>query len=107
MNANKSGLRLQKSHDLGMRVVMVIALLHLPACSTTSKVISADENHIAVVPPDSVLYETSRPAAAAAEAQAHCQRFGKHAVLRDTQMSGGISPRVVSVFFNCVKSSSP
>lgn len=90
-----------------MRLSLLLGFsLLATACSTTSQVISSDENHIAVVPPNNVMYEASRPGAAATEAQAHCQRYGKNAVLRDTQMSGGIVPRVVSVFFKCVKSSS-
>lgn len=80
-------------------------ILTLAACSTTSKVISADENHIAVVPPNNVMSETDRPAAAAEEAQAHCQKYGKNAVLRNTQMSGGQYSRVVSVYFDCVGTS--
>jgi hypothetical protein len=83
------------------KLCIVIGLSSIAACSSTSKVISSDKYHIAVVPPKKVLYEVDRPAAAAPVAQAHCQKYGKSAVLQDTKMTEGQTPKVVSVYFEC------
>ncbi len=79
----------------------VIGSVVVAACSSSSAFISADQHHIAVVPPKKELLEADRPAAATPEAQAHCQKFGKQAVLQDTKTTEGVNPKVVSVYFEC------
>ncbi len=79
----------------------VFVLFVVAGCSSSSAYISADQHHIAVVPPTKELLEEDRPAAATADAEAHCQKYGKNAVWQDTKMSEGPRPRVVSVYFEC------
>jgi hypothetical protein len=79
----------------------MIGSFAVAACSSSSTFISADQHHIVVVPPTKELLEADRPAAATPEAEAHCQKFGRHAVLRDTKTTEGKNPKVVSVYFEC------
>ena len=86
------------------RLCFVIGFFVVAACASTSTYISADQHHIAMVPPKKELLEVDRPAAATPDAEAHCSKFGKNAVLQDTKMTEGPKPEVVSVYFECAPS---
>ena len=79
----------------------VVGCVALTACSSSSAFVSADKHHITVVPPKKKLLEADRPAAATPDAEAHCQKYGKHAVLQDTKTTEGNNPKVISVYFEC------
>ncbi len=86
---------------LVQRLCFMIGFSVVASCASSSTYISADQHHIAIVPPKKELLEVDRPAAATPDAEAHCSKFGKNAVLQDTKMTEGPKPKVVSVYFEC------